>query len=227
VEVLPDETGEAPAMLSLLEDACKDVALRFGFQLGPKVLTSFLSEEVDAPWTSGRYGYMVDKYPFDKVCLPARYARDPERLRVVMSHEFGHVVALNSSMTHLPTWMDEMVAVTAEKASRGREEFVHGQAPWLTQDALAMAFEHERRGEADLGVVHRAYAQSGVLGQYLVTLKGELGIGDMLRSFVNNSTWTNLKMAVTGESPVEEALHHTYGFGVRGLFQRAREWVGA
>jgi hypothetical protein len=210
-----------------IEAACNDVADRFKFKERPKAMVTVLALETDAPWAVGRYGYMVDKYPFDKICIPNRAIHSDSGLRSVVSHEFAHVMVLNAAQGRVPRWMDEGIAMLAERSAdpAARRAFATGESPWLSPHDLEITHLRDRQGEPDPGRTHRAYAQSALLVQYLASISGEARIMDLLGGFVDNSTWTELRMRATGQSYADEALRETFGFGERELFDHTLAWI--
>ncbi|MEZ0324890.1 MAG: hypothetical protein ACAH95_03220 [Fimbriimonas sp.] len=216
LETLPEEGERTPELVEGIVAACDAVAEKLGWQHGPKVLVSILSDETDAPWTMGRYGYMVDKYPFDKICLPLQATLDPTRLREVVAHEYAHVISLNLSAGKVPRWLDEAIAMNVEP-TREPSPFPSDRE-WLSPQRLEGAFSFDQ-GDPRLWW---AYQQSATIGGYLVALAGTPKLGDLLRAFANNSGWTELKMAITGQSREDEALREVYGFGVAELFENSR-----
>lgn len=218
IEVIPDEIELSNELIEGIASACDAIADKLGWEHGPQTLVSVLSDEADAPWTLGRYGYMVDKHPLDKICIPLRAARDPDALHEVVAHEYAHVISLNLSQGRVPRWLDEAVAMSAETDRKApAQDFVDGKAPWLSPRELEIAFGREQN---DSGLWW-AYQQSHVIGEFLIALAGSARLGDLLRGFANNSGWTELKMAITGQPHEDEALREVYGIGLRELFERA------
>lgn len=215
LEWVPDELAMDDSMRTLMLDAMDSVAKRLGYETRGKVLLSVLTTEADAPWSDGRFGYMVNKIPFDKICVPLAAFGSRERLHEVVAHEYAHVIAHDLSEGRVPRWMDEAIAMVMQSGDRP-----HRVDHWLTPDELDMAYH------ADQGDVRRwnAYQQSGIIGEFLATMGGEPKIGELLRDFANNSTWTELKMSLTGQRPEDEALREAYGFGVQDLFSNAEVW---
>lgn len=231
VEVVPHELGHGGLarheVHEVVGETCEEVACRFGFATGAKTLVTVLAQETDAPWAVGRYGYMMDKYPYDKICIPLVSTRSAHGLSEVVSHEYAHVLVQSTTEGRSPKWLHEAIAMLAERSSdyRLRSAFAHGDAAWLWPHDLEITHSRNRQGEPDRERTWQAYQQSAWLGRYLVEQKGEAGIGDLLRGFANNSTWTELKMRVTGQTSADEALREVYGFGENELFERTLGWL--
>jgi hypothetical protein len=183
-------------------------------------MVSVLAEETDAPWAVGREGYFIDKYPYDKICLPLRATGDS--LHQVIAHEYAHCITLNLAQGRAPRWLDEAVSVTIEGRidRRAAHAFATGQIPWLNHLNLGSAFMNFANPQARW----LAYQQAGIIGHYLAHLKGTKTLGDLMRAFSDNSFWTELIDRLKGEPPVEEALRQVYGFGVKKLFKEALAW---
>src|SRR6185436_10073829 len=105
IEFRADEVDCPESTQALIVDACLEVATRLGFEVGPPVLITVLTIESDAVWAVGRFGYFVDKYPYDKICVPTRDMSDTQRLRSTVMHEFAHAVVLNLADGHAPRWL--------------------------------------------------------------------------------------------------------------------------
>ena len=199
-----------------IREACREVAGRLDWRYQMPVRVTVLLTEVDARWHGARYGYCVDKVPYDKICVPARAAHDPRELGRVVAHEFTHAITLNLTEKRIPHWLDEGLAMLMENAAPvpPRE--------WLDPEPLNAAFEADRRDEAGLARSHDAYLQSHAIVRYLHRRKNDAGLARLLRAFTNNGFWDEIKINLLGEPSAEEALREVYGFGQRELFEAAR-----
>jgi len=231
LELIPHEVGHGGLghiqIQEIARDACEDVSRRFGFSGEPKTLITILAAETDAPWAVGRYGYMMDKYPYDKICVPLASTHMAHSFAEVVSHEFAHVLVLNATDGKAPKWLHEGVAMLAERSSdlRLRRAFASGEAAWLSPHALEITHSRNRQGEPDRERTWRAYQQSAWLARYLVSLKGEEGIGQLLKEFANSTIWSEIKMRLTNQSATDEALREIFGFGENELFAKALVWL--
>ncbi len=222
-EHVPAQLPHVSHVISDILHACTDVRARFGWQEGAKTMVSVLSEHTDAPWTVGRAGYMMDKYPYDKICLPWNVTHDSTTFQSVVRHEYAHVMVLNLTAGKAATYLHEAVTMMAQDWPRTADwvKFAQGSQPWLDPIALTNAFNDQHDPER-AHARSLAYSQSSALGYYLKSIGGERKIGELLRAFGDNSTWTDLKMTLTGQSPADEALRQVYGFGEKELFERAK-----
>jgi hypothetical protein len=228
IEAIPEETPEEIGSVAKpIEHACDTVAERFGFEHGPPVMVSVLAQESNVPWMPGRFGYCVDKFPYDKICVPNSSLHDADDLQHVIAHEYAHVVTLNLSEGRCPLWLDEAVAMVAGGgASRQAwRAFASGRADWLPPQELGAAYLRNREDERERDEVWMAYQQSAVIGAYLASLKGERALGDLMRAYSNNTLLQDLVMRVRGDAPTDEALGEVYGFGTRGLFEKSYSWL--
>ncbi len=227
LETVPAETADAEGLAQEVLAVCEKVGRRFRWEHGAATLVSVLTEEADAPWTIGRYGYMTDKYPFDKICIPHYATTDAAELERVVSHEYAHVISLNLSSGLVPRWLDEAIAQVAgqDMDDASRRAFASGAAPWLSPHDLELAFGAEREDALDGRRLWLAYQQSSQIGRFLVHLKGEAGLGDLLRAFSNNSVWTDLKLRLTGRPEVDEALGEVYGLSTTDLFAQTLDRI--
>lgn len=191
-----------------------------------KVLVSLMVPESDAPWTPYRHGFCVDKEPYDKVCLPLGLLGDAVQFRSALRHEFAHVVNLNLSQGQMGSWMEEAIAMRMGDEFDGRylERLKKGSVEWMEPRELSDTFSGDRRGETHQSIWW-AYQQAGVIGQYLVSLKGESALGDLARGFANNSVFLDIKMRVMGQSAEDEALREVFGKSEGEVFSEALAWA--
>lgn len=226
LEFVESEVSHANLLPEPILKACDNIARRLSWDHSAKILISVLTEEANAPWAVGRFGYFVDKFPYDKICIPARATLSPMALQEVVVHEYAHAIVLNLASGHAPRWLDEMIAMMAQggpdRAIGAR--FASGEIKWLSPAALNVQYVAEREGQSGINV-RNAYEQSACIGAYLVDLKGEPALGDLLRAFSDNSAVKELAMLAINIAPADEALKQVYGFGEKDLFKRALDWL--
>ena len=210
-----------------LISSCDRVAKRIKFEHSPKTLISVLTDETNVPWMPGRHGYCMDKFPYDKICIPASSLRDSADLEHVILHEYAHVITLNLSNGQCPLWLDEAVAMVAGGGvdRRAWSALASGAAPWLQPHDLGAAYLMNREDERERSSVWLAYQQSAAIGFYLSSLKGDQGLGDLMRSYTNNTLLVDLMMRIRGAEPTDEALQEVYGFGIAELFEGSLDWL--
>lgn len=228
VEVIPDEIGDRmERLLEISRHACDEAARRLGWQHGPNTLISVLAAESEAPWTIGRAGFCVHKKKFDKICIPNRVVwNEPELYRTLL-HEYTHVATYNMSEGRVPRWLDEALATTIEGSGdlQARQDFLDSRVRWLGVHELAGLFVAEDDDNYTSRSTWYAYQQSFWIGLYLVSLKGEAVLGDLMRAFANNSFLTDVIINFKGQDPAVEALRETYGLTLEELFEKAREYM--
>jgi hypothetical protein len=203
---------------TLVRTGCDQVADAFSWQHGPAVLFTVLHPDVNAPYVPGRHGFFIDKYPFDKVCLPTYLLDEPGHFVAAVRHEYAHAMCLNRSLGKCPTWLHEAIATVAETptASRfGRPRI------WRDPRDLEAAFRDDRETEEGAASVTAAYAQARRLGQALLDEGGTAKLGKLLDAFTDNTFLQNLIISALSQHPEDEALKQVYGFGVKELFKRA------
>lgn len=227
-EHVPHQIPHISQVITDVQHACADVRARFGWLEGAKTMVSVLAAETDAPWTVGRAGYMMDKYPYDKICLPWNVTHESTLFQSVVRHEYAHVMVLNLTGGRATTYLHEAVTMMAQDWPRTDDwvKFSKRAEPWLDPHALSAAF-NDQHDPARAHARSLAYSQSSALGYYLKSIGGEKKIGDLLRAFNDNSTWQELKMTLTGQSPADEALRQVYSFGEKDLFEKALAWLDA
>lgn len=217
-----DPIDTAMEIERLVRAGCDQVAADFSWSHGPAVLFTILDQSTNAPYVPGRDGFFIDKYPFDKICLPAALLSRPEEFLGAVRHEYAHAMALNRTAGRCPTWLHEAVAMIAQEQGRPP----HRQSwRWLQPLDLAQAFRSDRETEPGARTVSDAYRQAHHIGWYLTTLKGKQGLGQLLDGFADNSFAQELFMRVKNQRPEDEAMIQIYGFGVDELFKRAQKAV--
>jgi hypothetical protein len=209
--------------------SCKVVADEFDYEDTPKVLVTLLARAANAPWAPGRHGFCVDKYPYEKICIPSALTHDVADLDEVIRHEYAHVMTMNRSNGLVPIWLDEATAMVAGGGGHKPAylSFASGEWPWRKPMELAQAFQENRESPIGRQVVWQAYQQSAAMGEYLEFLKGKDGLGRLLDGYTNNTLLCNLFIRLRGEEPSEEALNEVYDFGIEALFYRTHEWLSS
>ncbi len=225
-EYLPDEAGDVIEQFKpLILPACDRVATLLGWEHGAPTLIAILSEAADAPWATNPHGYCMDKYPYEKICLPAYLLDDPLEFSEAVAHEYAHVATLNLTQGRAPDWLEEAVAMRFESQPDEEflDEFVSGALRWLSPMALDRAFASDEDGEE---ATLRAYEQARCVGHCL----GELGgasserdprLGALLRELGRDSIWLSIKEWLWPSVRIESALKRVYGKGSREVFARS------
>ncbi|MBI1756798.1 MAG: hypothetical protein HYR64_06800 [Fimbriimonas ginsengisoli] len=227
-EWVPEEVPDHAAAGQAVLEAASAVSTRLKWDRHESTLATVLVAEADADWNDSRYGYCVDKVPYDKICLPQVVCADPAELSRVAAHEFAHVVVLNMGQKLAPHWLDEGIACLMEGrvvARAAKQTVQRGQ--WLSPLQMGGAFEVDRRDPANLEGVGAAYDQATVLVGYLHSLAADQGLVDLLTALPDHSRWMDVLMTLVKGKPVDAALHHVYGFDEGGLFAKAAGWIGA
>ncbi len=108
-----------------------------------------------------------------KIRVPMRGALDaPEELERVLVHELTHVLVRSVAPRHVPTWLNEGLAVYFEPEGRAWAEAQVAKAPaHLPHARLAGSFESLTGREAGL-----AYAQSALAVQKMMEMAGTAGV---------------------------------------------------
>ena len=226
-EWVSHEISHHNAVGEVILNAASSSSRRLQWDQRESVLATVLVAEADADWHEARYGYCVDKRPYDKICLPHVSCHDPSELWRVTAHEFAHVVVLNTAQKLAPHWLDEGIACLMEGRNAGRaaDRLKHGQS-WRSPTQMGGAFDVDRRDASNMGGVSAAYDQATVLVAYLHSISGDEGIVNLLKAFTDHSRWTDFVTLLASREPVDVALNQVHGFGQDKLFQRAKQWSG-
>jgi len=216
LESIDREVPDHETVGKVIDAACETVAKRLGWTFDVGVLATILPAEVDAPWHEARYGYAMDKYPYDKICLPQVATAHDEELTAVASHEFAHIITINYTGNRAPQWVEEGISTTMENRP------LLAPSHWCDPDKIDASFTVDRRDPSTMTRVDDAYKQARLLVNYLYEQKGDEGLAAFLHGFTNNGLWTEIKINVFGEPSVHEALHEVYGLTEAQLFERAK-----
>jgi hypothetical protein len=223
-EWIPGDLPHAESVGQVVLDAAAHVGQRLQWDRHEKVLATILIAEADADWHEARYGYFVDKTPYDKICLPLAACIHPAGVWQVAAHEFTHVIVLNTTQNAAPHWLDEGFACLME----GRDPFAARERlrvsnVWRDPHDAELAFGVDRRESSNMHGVRSAYDQSLVLVSYLFSLKGDAGLVSLLKAFTNHSEWVDMLAGLTNHDPADRAIKATFGFGIKELFERAEQ----
>lgn len=227
IEFIGEETGPWEDFAWRIKEICEETARSFEVKERPELLFCVLSEESEAPWLGPRSGYFIDKFPYDKICLPRGAIFDPDRLTEVVSHEYTHALNLTLTQAKCPLWLNEGIAMLSQPKFDHQvfRDFLSGRAPWKDPRHLDAAFHAELKGETDYTSIHRAYEQSAWIVRYLHTLGNRAKFGDLMRAFNDNSLLEELKLRLSTDGRADEALRQVYGMHEVQVFQRAFEWL--
>ncbi len=222
------DTTLAGDLIGLAVEACNQAASRIGFRHGPKTLLTVLSGDSTIQWTSSPYGYCVDKYPYEKICLPSRLRKDPALFFMAVVHEYAHVATINMGQGHCPRWLSEAISVhlAGQIDEAIRRRFQTGEETWLKPMELEVALGHLPNNQAEAEAQDVAYQEAGMIGNYLASVKPEKALGDMLIAIGDESLKSNLSSMLLARGRADAALRKVYDISETKLFQRANEFEG-
>jgi hypothetical protein len=188
-----------------------------------------LPQDVEAPWMPGRWGYFVDKDPYDKICLPHHLLANPGELVRTTRHEFMHDITLNLSSGKASRWLSEGLSTYAEdrRDPKAVLDFQTGAADWANPVDLVGLLTVDNRREEMQRSIHLAYAQSNLIVRYLVSQYGETELGSLLQTLGDESFFGSLQTELMSRSHVDTALRKQLHLSEMELFEKAHEWVRA
>jgi len=228
VEAIPAEAGDRlPQVLEVIGTECESLSKLFGWDNREAIVVTFLPREYEAPWMPGRWGYFVDKVPYDKICLPHNLLDEPTEMRRTVRHEFMHSITLNLSNGHAPRWLAEGMSTLVEGrvSPQGWDRLAHSPDAWLDPAKLVGALTGDFRDPSKLGAVALAYDQASLLGLFLYLDGGADRTGALLRAAGDESLLLNVELEVLGRTRVDGALRRVYHVSEEELFDRALAWV--
>jgi hypothetical protein len=223
VEFLPEELGEDISLVSESASALRERQhSRFSWSGSEPVLLALLSQQVDADWATGRFGYCVQKTDYFKICIPHHALSSKERFDAVFTHEYSHVMSLSASKGRISKWLGEGFSVHASD-DHSQESWNWFQAhpdQWLLPHQLESQFGPG----TDLGSQGKwlAYQQAGWITRYLAGLRGEASLMQFITDLGDDSFWRNMKILALGQTRESEAIGHFYGISEGEIFEAAR-----
>lgn len=230
VEMIDQEVGHARGRVAEVAlESGRELSQRYGWDHREATLVTVLPREAGSAWMPSRWGCFIDKFPYDKICLPASVAEDEEELVATVRHEFMHVVTYNLSGALATAWVEEAFSMIAEgaSASRATAEFRVGRARWLGPTELGAAIQSDSRTEGADAAISRAYDQATLIGMYLAERFGEERSVAFLRELGRVTPWKRLTEGLVGPQPVDAALRRVFGVSEGRLFDLALDWVRA
>lgn len=228
LEYNPNERGFDPAVIpSVVQDECEALSRRFEWKYEEAVRVTILTSEVDTPWSYYRAGYCVDKYPYEKVCIPAYSLHAPSEFGRILRHEFMHAITLNVCNGHEPVWLTEGLSVLVENQMRSRDwiKFQMGLLEWRTPMFLNGGIHGNRWDQAEVDRIRQGYEQAYIVVSYLHKLKGDRGLIDLMNAIGDESVAHNLKRALLGQNYADSALRSVFGLSEEKAFQEAHDWL--
>ncbi|HTQ08501.1 MAG TPA: hypothetical protein VMI31_00370 [Fimbriimonadaceae bacterium] len=228
VEAIPSETGSSfQAALDAVASECEELSNLFGWDNHEATLVTFLPRDYSAEWMPGRWGYYIDKFPYDKVCLPSDLLENLPRLRRAVRHEFMHVITHNLCGGHDPRWLAEAMSTLVEGrvSAHSWEHFKANQETWLGPTALVSMLTTDLRDPASLETIGYAYDQASFLGLFLYLDGGAGRLSALLRGVGDESLLLNLELEALSRTRTDGALRRVYHVSEPDLFNRTLAWV--
>lgn len=228
VEAIRDEIGDnLPAVLEVVGRECDDLSQRFGWNHKESTFVALLPVDVEESWMPGRWGYFVDKVPYDKICLPHHLASDLPDLSRTIRHEFMHVITHNLSGGNATRWLAEAMSTYAERYFDRRhwDAVRSGEIRWLSPLDISVAAGQDNRDQALRGSINQGYSQSNLIARYLASQGGDTKLSQFLRALGDDSFLPSFEEHVLGRNPMHMALRKVYGISEKELFENAFEWV--
>ena len=206
---------------------CEALSRKFGWDNHEKTMVTFLSQEVEAHWMPGRWGYFVDKVPYDKICLPFHLTHDISELKNTVRHEFMHGITLNLGAGRANRWLNEGLSTYVEnwRDTDTWKLCQAGRAEWVGPAELESLIASDHRVTNLQGAISRAYSQSNYIVRFLAGKFGEEKLVDLLKGLASDSIWETLNEGLFSKSHVDTALHKVYHLSEREVFDQAHKWV--
>lgn len=228
VEAIPDQIGDSlPGVIDIVVRECEDLSARFGWDHREATFVAFLPAEAEQPWMPGRWGYFVDKIPYDKICLPWHLVKDYRELSRTVRHEFMHGITLNLGNGHAPSWLSEGLSTLVEggyvnSSARGWRS---GKLEWMTAGELNRVTSLDDREAAHLSPRIAAYDQANAVVSFLANEGGDRRLENLLRTIGDDSWRHGLEERILGRSRTDLALREVYGVSESEAFDQAHSWV--
>jgi hypothetical protein len=228
IEAIESEAGHHLHETSeMIATACEDLSMRFGWDNRESTLIALLPQDVEAPWMPGRWGYFVDKTPYDKICVPHHLVHDVPNLIRTIQHEFMHDISTNVTNGHIPRWFSEAMSTYAEGRfdAAALNEWRGSQAEWLSSVQLDALVSTDNRQANLQRSISRAYAQANFIARYLSTLGGDAKLAELLRELGDESFLHNLETQLLLRSRMDASLRRVYRLSESELFDQAHAFA--
>src|SRR5579862_636739 len=223
VEALPDEAGASMSrVLEIVGSECDHLSRQFGWDNREATLVTFLPMSYESGWMPGRWGFFVDKVPYDKICLPYHLLHDAAELRRGIRHEFMHAITTNLANGHDPRWLAEAMSTLVEGrlSQRSWEFFKHSPGSWLNPEHLVGTLTTDHRDPEKAAAVTLAYDQASFLGLFLYLDGGAERTAALLKAVGDESLLLNLELEALGRTRADGALRRVYHVSERVLFEQ-------
>jgi len=227
LEYDPHEHGlHALATQELIRQECDALTKRFRWLYLSPVRVTILIAAVDAPWHYHRAGYCIDKYPFEKICIPASALADEAELRHLIRHEFMHAVTMNICNGHEPVWLTEGLSMFVEGQGPTVywQRFRDGHSEWRSPMFLSGGIKANRWGNS-VEAIREGYEQASVVVAYLHSAGGDDKLIAMMNDIGDESVGRNIKRTLLGQSRTDAALRDVYGLSEAKAFGAAFDWL--
>jgi len=210
----------------LIRNECEAVAARFGWDFREEARITVLIAEVDAPWHYHRAGYCIDKYPFEKICIPASSLHHEGELRHLIRHEFMHAITMNLCNGHEPVWLTEGLSVFVEGTGPTGywRRFRDGGAEWRDPMYLSGGIKANRWGNS-VEAIREGYEQASIVVAHLHSLGGDAKLAELMNRIGDEGVRSNFFRSLLGRTRTDEALRAVFGLSESQAFAKARDWL--
>ncbi|MES1228193.1 MAG: hypothetical protein ABUL72_05940 [Armatimonadota bacterium] len=230
LEVIESEISEHLQPIGeILGSECEALSRQFRWDNSEATWVTILPKGVEAPWMPGRWGYFIDKVPYDKICLPYHLVLDLPELRRTIRHEFMHDITLNLSQGRASLWVEEAFSTYAEDRFVPGHwvGFQKGALDWLNPNELNTMLSNDHRQPHLHASISTAYSQANFIARYLDAKFSSLTFGDFLTTLGHKTLLETVGEGLFSRSPVDTALHKVYHRSEGQVFAEALEWVKA
>ena len=226
-EAIESEVPHVQEIGDLIAAECESLSKRFRWDHREDTLVALLPQDVEAPWMPGRWGYFVDKVPYDKICLPRHLVGDRDNLIRTIQHEFMHDVTVNLAGGRASRWLSEAMSTYAENRldREAWKQFQLESLPWLDPVDLEGMVSTDNRKEELRHAISGAYAQANLIARFLASQFGEDKLGELLRSIGDESFLESLQTEILARSHVDTGLRKVFHLSEHDVFTKAHEWV--
>jgi hypothetical protein len=207
---------------SLLE-VCDTTARALNWEHRAETRFTVLLEASYSDFATHPEGYMAEKDPYYKICLPMYVCEDPEEFASAVAHEYAHVISTEVADGRADRWLEEGISVWQEADANEEvlQMFREKSADWHTTESLEQLLEGGgafiETDEEELDLVYVAYQQAGVVVRHIANRYGEAKIAEILAAHLRADLGESLGL----RTPTESALLHVTGAGAQAHFSTA------
>ena len=224
LEFVEDEFGSLrEERVRLLLQVCDATARTLNWHHKAATRFTILLEASYTDFATHPEGYMAEKDPYYKICLPMYVCEDPEEFASAVAHEYAHVISTEIADGRADRWLEEGISVWLEGEPNEEvlQMFRDKTMEWHSVESLEQLLEgggaFNEIDDEEFDSVYVGYQQAGAVVRHIAGLFGAEKITEILTAHLR----ANLGESLVLISATESALLHVTGAGAQTHFSAA------